>query len=343
MPPACHHARPCDACIHRGMQQRAVASPLLPSCSQVGEAMLAALPAETPAAAAAYRTPGLGLSDLLNELCSAGLLGVGSVPGKRAGTSPPVFHYSARLNWLQPYGRRSAAAAPPAAPPLPTRPVPAERAAPAAAAAVEVTINPPPALGKERVSRANAVNILKSRLGRTLQGGPRCFAGLHAPLPALDAPPLAQPHPSAAAPAGSSPAATQLLQLVVACLLSEGLQKVDALHFRQNLVSLKAARKAFEQQLRCKGHALQACYRDQFGGSLLQLLRAPPLAALVQLHGMSAPAGNGWQPAGCGEQGPGAAAAAHATAPLYTDRWWGAASAQRTAGRCSPSHPSCLG
>lgn len=269
--------------------------------------MLEILPQAPPAVAAAYRTPGLALSDLLNELHTAGVLGVGTVPGKNASST---FHYSARLHWLQPYGRRAAAAAPGGAPPRRLAPLPTSAAkqaprptAAGAAGAVEVTIRLPQALGKDRVSRANALGILKNRLGRTFQGGRLAtLLCMHAGL-ALPHPGEFQPHPSAPALAAESPATAQLLQLAVACLLSEGLEKTDTLSFRQNPVSLKAARKSFEQQLRSKSWAVQACYRDQFGGSLAELLRAPPLAPLVWMHGVAAPAQDGWQQAGGGEQG----------------------------------------
>lgn len=96
--------------------------------------------------------------------------------------------------------------------------------------------------------------------------------------------------------------------------------------FRQHPVSLKAARKAFEQLLRGKDQAVQACYRTQFGGSLLSVQQAPELAGLVQLQGVPAPTEDGWQQAGGSEQGqvqlllrpphPGSSAAAAAQQPV---------------------------
>ncbi len=129
--------------------------------------MLKELASARPDLAAVYRSPGLGLNDLLHELHAAGVLALGHVPGKQA------FHYSARPRWLQPYARRGAA--PPTAarlvplpPPPPAQPAVRQHAA---GGSVQVTLQPPAALGKPRVSRANAYNMLKTRLARGFRGG----------------------------------------------------------------------------------------------------------------------------------------------------------------------------
>lgn len=139
---------------------------------QAGEVMLKALPSARPDVAAAYRQPGLGSTDLLHKLHSAGLLARGNLSGKQA------TYYSARLHWLKPYAKRPA---PPAQAarlvPLPSGPAHrapvAQHAArqPAAGGAVQVQLQPPRALGKPRASPANAINMLKYKLTRGFAGG----------------------------------------------------------------------------------------------------------------------------------------------------------------------------
>lgn len=292
--------------------------------------MLSLLPSVRSDLGAAYRSPGLALSDLLAELHAAGLLALGQVHGKQA------EHYSACLHWLQPYVRRGPAPSPPAQQkrlvPLPPPIQPTATRPAAATGVVQVTLQPRPSSGKPRVSRANAINMLKYKLTLGWRGG--CFSALragHLPIYLLQMP--ADLHAGSRdrtcaaclAPAGTTPAA-QLQHLVVACLLAEGLEKVDTLSFCQHPVSLKAARKALEQQLRIKGQALQACYCSQFDSSLLALLHSPELAGLVRLQGVLAPAEDGWEQAGGSEQGhvqlllrpQTAAAGAHSNAAAVT-------------------------
>lgn len=286
---------------------------------QAGEVMLKALPSARPDVAAAYRQPGLGSTDLLHKLHSAGLLARGNLSGKQA------TYYSARLHWLKPYAKRPA---PPAQAarlvPLPSGPAHrapvAQHAArqPAASGSLQITVQRP---AKGSLSRGGAVWVLRNQLTAGIAGG--CLGGASRMHPAQYRLPascccsaslfdgraslllmgLAQRGCELPpAHAGSTPTA-QLLQLAVGSLLAEGLEKVDTLTFRQHPVSLKAAQKGFEQLLRGKDQAVQACYRTQFGGSLLSVLQAPELAGLVQLQGVPAPTEDGWQQAGGSEHG----------------------------------------
>lgn len=133
--------------------------------------MLSLLPSVRSDLGAAYRSLGLALSDLLAELHAASLLALGQVHGKQA------EHYSACLQWLQPYARRGLVPSPPAQQkrlvPLPPPIQPTAMRPAAATGVVQVTLQPKPSSGKARVSRANAINMLKYKLTLGWRGG--CF------------------------------------------------------------------------------------------------------------------------------------------------------------------------
>lgn len=143
--------------------------------------MLKVLPSARPDVAAAYRQPGLGSTDLLRMLHSAGLLARGNLSGKQA------TYYSARLHWLKPYGKRPA---PPAQAarlvPLPSapvhRPAAAQHAArqPAASGSTQITLQPRG--GKGSHSRGSAVYYLRSWLTAGFAGGCMCRTS-STPLP----------------------------------------------------------------------------------------------------------------------------------------------------------------
>lgn len=276
--------------------------------------------------AAAYRQPGLRVSDLLGQLVQARTLGVGP--------SGNATHYSPRLHWLQPYGQRPAGAAPAPARQrvalrLPPKHAPAAGAAgtsrgPAAPAAdaVEVLLRLPPEFGKKQMSRSNGVKVLADGLTQLLPGAPAplllkrvckgCGMTLRCCCVCLRVRPVgtltACTHPVAPCCPwrAVTSAASALQRLAVISLLHVGLTKSGPAPsgekqlylFCQRPVLVREAQQALEAQLATKDRArLPAAYRQQFGGSLLALLQTPQLAPLVRLqHGAPAPAVEpGWQ------------------------------------------------
>lgn len=135
-------------------------------------ALLKQAPADV---AAAYKGPGLTLGELCDQLVALGLAQRRAV-GK-------ATHLLPTRHWLRPYA--GAAALPP--PPQPLVPAQPPRAPPnlsalfasackaAGSSAVEVALRPPASLGKSRLSRAKAVQLLGQAVDRAVPGaGARC-------------------------------------------------------------------------------------------------------------------------------------------------------------------------
>ncbi|KAL4457525.1 hypothetical protein ABPG75_012390 [Micractinium tetrahymenae] len=241
---------------------------------QLGEAMIAALKQAPSDVAAAYKTPGLALKDMCDQVVAAGLaerLAVGK-----------ATHLLPRPHWLQPYARAASPASPPRRVMLVRlQPQPAQlKQAPFAAAAakapaegaVELILRPPPSQARRSVSRGNAVMLLGWAVDGTVPG---------------------------------DSLAAVVQRLALKTLLHLGIEKVEQLRFRQRPVPLHEARLKLEEVMSSKAHSGPAkAFRSLFYGSLLEVLDSPAVAPLVRISSPPAAdskAEEGWQRAGGGQ------------------------------------------